>query len=209
MIGTYSRGAALIHNERMRQIEDEGWSPEHDDSHTDQSLACAATCYAMPPKRGEPPEFDYRRSFWPDSLPSKWFKPSRGNRTRELAKAGALIAAEMDRLFRLEAKQAGEPSDDAVPDEPQAEPESFEHLGTEIGRLVDEKNRAYGDSFARAGNVLRELYTAGVAPDQYDDMLAVVRIIDKLFRIATDRDALGESPFRDIAGYGLLGAGRE
>ena len=75
--------------------------------------------------------------------------------------------------------------------------------------MVDEKNRAYGDSFARAGNVLREMYPDGVTPDQYDDMLAVVRIIDKLFRIATDRDALGESPFRDIAGYGLLGAGRE
>ena len=37
---------------------------------------------------------------------------------------------------------------------------------------------------------------------------AVVRVLDKLFRIATDRDALGESPWRDIAGYGLLGARR-
>jgi hypothetical protein len=32
--------------------------------------------------------------------------------------------------------------------------------------------------------------------------------LDKLFRIATARDALGESPYRDIAGYGLLGAAR-
>ena len=36
-------------------------------------------------------------------------------------------------------------------------------------------------------------------------MLAVVRIVDKLFRIATDKDAFGESPFKDIAGYGILG----
>ena len=43
-------------------------------------------------------------------------------------------------------------------------------------------------------------------PDQYTDMLAVVRIFDKLFRIATRKDAFGESPFKDIAGYGLLGA---
>lgn len=37
-------------------------------------------------------------------------------------------------------------------------------------------------------------------------MLCLVRILDKMFRIATDKDALGESPYRDIAGYGILGA---
>ena len=30
-------------------------------------------------------------------------------------------------------------------------------------------------------------------------------MIDKLFRIATRKDAFGESPYRDIAGYALLG----
>ncbi len=85
---------------------------------------------------------------------------------------------------------------------------TFEALGREIGRLVHEKNAAYGDSFGRAGEILEILYPDGVRPDQYKDMLAVVRIIDKLFRIATARDALGEDPFRDIAGYGLLGAAK-
>jgi len=33
----------------------------------------------------------------------------------------------------------------------------------------------------------------------------MIRIIDKLFRIATQKEAFGESPYRDIAGYGLLG----
>jgi hypothetical protein len=37
-------------------------------------------------------------------------------------------------------------------------------------------------------------------------MLAVIRIIDKLFRISHKKNAFGESPFLDIAGYGLLGA---
>lgn len=90
----------------------------------------------------------------------------------------------------------------------QREPGRFELLGLEIGRLVDDKQAAYGDSFGKAGDIMRILYPDGLKPDGYDDMLAVVRIIDKLFRIATDRDALGESPFRDIAGYGLLGAAR-
>lgn len=84
----------------------------------------------------------------------------------------------------------------------------YEELGREIGALVDEKNKVYGDSFSRSGAILRILYPDGVRPDQYDDMLGLVRVIDKQFRIATDRDALGENPWRDLSGYGLLGAGR-
>ena len=81
-------------------------------------------------------------------------------------------------------------------------------LGREVGILVDRKNRAYGNSFARSHEILRVLFPSGIRPEQYPDALAIVRIIDKLFRIATDRDALGESPYRDVAGYGLLGASR-
>lgn len=84
----------------------------------------------------------------------------------------------------------------------------FERIGSEVGRLVEAKNKAYGDAFAKAGEVLRVLYPDGVKPEQYQDMLGVVRVIDKLFRIATDRDALGETPWKDIAGYGVLGVAR-
>jgi hypothetical protein len=85
---------------------------------------------------------------------------------------------------------------------------SYEELGAEIGRLVEEKQAAYGDSFGRSGEVIRAFYPTGIPPEKLDDALGVIRIVDKLFRIATDRDALGESPWRDIAGYGLLGAAR-
>ena len=81
-------------------------------------------------------------------------------------------------------------------------------IGEQIGLLVEEKQAAYGDSFGRSGDVLRILYPKGIGTDQIDDALCIVRIVDKLFRIATDRDALGESPYRDIAGYGILGAFR-
>jgi len=84
----------------------------------------------------------------------------------------------------------------------------FRELGAELGRLVNEKQAAYGDSHGRAGEVLRVLYPDGVSPDQYGDLLTVARVIDKLFRVATDRDALGESPWQDVAGYGLLGWAR-
>ena len=85
------------------------------------------------------------------------------------------------------------------------EPTRLERIGTEIGKLVEEKNQAYGDSFAKTGSFLQLLYPNGIQPQQYGDMLAMVRIFDKQMRIATDMDAFGESPFADIAGYGVLG----
>lgn len=80
----------------------------------------------------------------------------------------------------------------------------YQTIGESIGKLVDEKNQAYGDSFNKAGDFLKILYPNGVSPEQYSDMLAIVRIFDKLMRIATDKDALGENPFRDIGGYAIL-----
>ena len=73
-----------------------------------------------------------------------------------------------------------------------------------IGTLVSQKNEAYGDAFSQAGDVIRTLYPNGVRPEQYVDLLVTVRIVDKLFRIANKKDAFGESPWQDIAGYGLL-----
>jgi hypothetical protein len=83
---------------------------------------------------------------------------------------------------------------------------TFIEIAAGIGELVTEKNAAYGSSFAKAGEFLRLLYPAGLRPEQYGDALLLVRCFDKQMRIATDRDALGESPFIDIAGYGILGA---
>ena len=84
----------------------------------------------------------------------------------------------------------------------------YETLGKQIGELVDQKQASYGDSFNRSGKILEVLYPDGIKPGQYTDMLAVIRIIDKLFRIANKKDAFGESPGRDICGYGLLIAER-
>lgn len=86
-------GAEIIAAERKRQIEQEGWSEEHDDTHKRGQLALAASCYALPPyERGRALDWPWDR---------KWWKPTPDDRIRELAKAGALIAAEIDRLKRL------------------------------------------------------------------------------------------------------------
>ena len=85
----------------------------------------------------------------------------------------------------------------------------FETIGTEIGKLVEEKNTAYGSSFEKSEQILKVLYPDGIKPEQYRDMLAITRIVDKLFRIATRKDAFGESPFKDIAGYGIPGVAND
>lgn len=82
----------------------------------------------------------------------------------------------------------------------------YEETGQEIGRLVDAKNRAYGDSFRKVGQILRIIRPQGFSDVVLDDLLAVVRILDKIFRILTHRDAMFESPWTDIAGYAILRA---
>lgn len=82
-------------------------------------------------------------------------------------------------------------------------------IGKEIGELVQEKNSAYGSAFEKAGEILKVLYPNGINPDQYSDMLAMVRILDKMFRIATNKKAFNEEPWKDIAGYGILGIFKE
>lgn len=81
----------------------------------------------------------------------------------------------------------------------------YRATGEAVGKLVAEKQRAYGNSFGNAHKILSVLYPDGIRPDQYKQVLTMVRIIDKMFRIANQPDAFGESPYQDIAGYALLG----
>jgi len=88
-------------------------------------------------------------------------------------------------------------------------PSTYVQLCAKLGPLLDTKAVAYGDSAANAGRMLELLYPKGVATHQYRDALLVVRILDKLSRIAQrgadGKDKGGESPWQDIAGYGVIG----
>jgi selenophosphate synthase len=81
---------------------------------------------------------------------------------------------------------------------------SFKQIGMDIGELVADKQTQYGDSFGRAGEVLKVLYPDGIKPEQYTDMLGITRVLDKIFRL-TEGDMGEESAWQDITGYGLLG----
>jgi hypothetical protein len=98
--GDRMNGAQLIADERRRQVLVEGWSPEHDDGHADGELAAVAAGLALDGfARLDNPAFGGPWDPW--HLIAK----HRGNRIRQLVIAGALIAAEIDRLER----QAGGP----------------------------------------------------------------------------------------------------
>src|SRR5690606_25963644 len=46
---------------------------------------------------------------------------------------------------------------------------TYEELGKEIGSLVDRKQKQYGDSYGKSGEILRVLYPNGVKPEEYGD----------------------------------------
>lgn len=84
---------------------------------------------------------------------------------------------------------------------------NYEEIGREVGKLVAEKQLAYGNSYGNSGKILSILFPNGVMPDQYTELLAICRVVDKLFRLANDPTYGGESPWSDIVGYGLLRLG--
>lgn len=108
-----TKAAHDVIDERLRQQQDEGWTPKHDDKHSKGEMAVAAACYALPAdhremREGEPGHRTFtppRPRFWPWA--SSWWKPT--DRRRDLVKAGALILAEIERIDRAAARAAAAP----------------------------------------------------------------------------------------------------
>jgi len=80
----------------------------------------------------------------------------------------------------------------------------YHRIANDIATIVVEKNLAYGDSFGTSIDFLQLLYPNGIQIEDYKNAFVALRMFDKLKRIATNKDALGENPFMDIIGYGLL-----
>lgn len=93
-----SEGSRLITAERRRQVTREGFLPEHDAQWTDDELVRAAICYLF----GDTTlEWFY---LWP--WDKSFWKPK--DRLSNLIRAGALIAAEIDRLKAEENDEVSE-----------------------------------------------------------------------------------------------------
>ena len=91
-----SRGVALIANERQRQINEEGYTPAHDEGRVSHLLD-AGRAYVQAGHvqyiEGKPLRMP---PYWPWA--SRYWKPGT-NPVRVLVKAGALIAAAIDALI--------------------------------------------------------------------------------------------------------------
>lgn len=96
-----------VQAERRRQVEAEGWTPQHDDEHADGQMAQAAGCYALHAGGIGTDWPDGRQNgsalFWP--WDKDWWKPTTPR--RDLVKACALALAEIERLDRAAATQGG------------------------------------------------------------------------------------------------------
>ncbi|MFF6475980.1 hypothetical protein ACET4O_14705, partial [Pseudomonas aeruginosa] len=93
--------------ERRRQVEAEGWTPEHDDAHSHGQMARAAACYAL---AGSSAPSDGTAALlvslaWP--WDEQWWKPTSAR--RDLVKACALGLAEIERLDRAGISQNPQP----------------------------------------------------------------------------------------------------
>lgn len=109
-------GVERIAAERQRQIDVEGWTPEHDDKHINGELAEAAACYANPtiavdPRISTPEGWPWAAGWWKPGIDyrNQFIRHSSlhghvEGRIRDLVKAGALLAAEIDRLQRAKEK---------------------------------------------------------------------------------------------------------
>lgn len=92
-----SRPLADIAHERERQVNAEGYTPEHDDAHDHCELARAAANYAC---RTDALMLSGTR-VWPEGCECK---PA--DYRRLLVKAGALILAEIERIDRIAERKA-------------------------------------------------------------------------------------------------------
>lgn len=94
-----SRAAQDVLAERRRQVDEEGYAPEHDDAHDKGEIAGAAACYALYRSHVAPEELmgeGIIEMSWPWDADS--WKPK--DRRHDLVRAGALIIAEIERYDR-------------------------------------------------------------------------------------------------------------
>ena len=86
---------------------------------------------------------------------------------------------------------------------------TIKQITDSIAEMLEQKEAAYGNAYDKSEEYLKLLYPGGIKPCHYRHLLFQVRIFDKLMRIANNKEAFGEEPYKDIAGYGTKGYQRE
>lgn len=93
--------------ERFRQVEVEGWTADHDDTHGAAQMGYAAAAYVLSAAGHYGPDrARWVPGFWP--WDRHWWKPR--SPREDLVRAAALIVAEIERLDRAAKRAAGDPA---------------------------------------------------------------------------------------------------
>lgn len=97
-----SEGATRILKERIRQITVEGWDADHDDQHIHGDLAVHAAGLAVYGTDAIVDDPSERVSITPADVEDEWglIEKHKHDPVRMLEIAGALLAAELDRVIR-------------------------------------------------------------------------------------------------------------
>jgi len=177
-------GIDAIAAERRRQIDEEGFTPEIDAMYAHGQIGYAASCYARyaglrmhhPPKE------------WP-WLSARW-KPK--TRREDLVRAGALIAAEIDRLDRadqVKARAIIAKAEDRQPVAPQ--PTSSEAERMELAEALNRAEAAEREledvRKERDTHISAYLYLAIQAEREH---IRVAELSAELDRLRSDQDSV-------------------
>ena len=80
----------------------------------------------------------------------------------------------------------------------------YEQVGAFIGALVDKGIPVSNGNPHEAVAVVRALFPHGIKPEQYDDLLAMIRMIDSMFLISREKKSAGKtSHYMDIVCWGI------
>ncbi|WP_249976112.1 hypothetical protein [Vreelandella olivaria] len=128
--------------ERLRQIDEEGFTAKHDDNNTDGKMAIAAAAYANHSvfQQNHPELVGHSQpANWPWHI--AWWKPSPDPK-RNIIKAMALLAAEYDRIERADAAATESPT---APELFSTDDEWQSDIYGDLQELIEDREREAGD----------------------------------------------------------------
>lgn len=83
---------------------------------------------------------------------------------------------------------------------------NLQQLLDQIRRMLLHKNRLYSGSFAKVPQLLLILFPTGIPARLFPHAVSIIRILDKISRLSSDRTEDTESPWIDASGYSILSA---
>ena len=81
----------------------------------------------------------------------------------------------------------------------------LESISCDVVSIVKEKNKEYGSAFQKVSEILTILFPNGIPTNKYHDVAILIRVLDKVCRIASANDKdVKKDAWLDLTGYGLL-----